>query len=82
MRFTKTSEREIRKKNTGRGMRRNSANGTIKIVSSSGNSISRMLTRLPLLKLKLNACVSCLLSRAVKDRLNQTGRLNPVYIHL
>lgn len=64
-------------------MRRNSANGTIKIVSSSGNSISRMLTRLPLLKLKLNVCVSCLLSRAVnKDRLTQTGRLNPVYIHL
>ncbi len=63
-------------------MRRNSANGTIKIVSSSGNSISRMLTRLPLLKLKLNACVSCLPSKAVKDRLNQTGRLNPVYIHL
>lgn len=63
-------------------MRRNSANGTIKIVSSSGNSISRMLTRLPLLKLKLNVCVSCLLSRAVKDRLNQTGMLNPVYIHL
>lgn len=61
-------------------MRRNSANGTIKIVSSSGNSISRML--LPLLKLKLNVCVSCLLSRAIKDRLNQTGRLNPVYIHL
>lgn len=59
-------------------MRRNSANGTIKIVS--GNSISRML--LPLLKLKLNVCVSYLLSRAVKDRLNQTGRLNPVYIHL
>ena len=63
-------------------MRRNSSNGTIKIVSSSGNSISRMLTRLPLLKLKLNVCVSCLLSRAVKDRLTQTGRLNPVYIHL
>lgn len=63
-------------------MRRNSANGTIKIVSSSGNSISRMLTRLPLLKLKLNVCVSCLLSRAVKDRSNQTGMLNPVYIHL
>ena len=63
-------------------MRRNSANVTIKIVSSSGNSISRMLTLLPLLKLKLNVCVSCLLSRAVKDRLTQTGRLNPVYIHL
>lgn len=63
-------------------MRRNSANGTIKIVSSSGNSISRMLTLLPLLKLKLNVCVSCLLSRAVKDRLNPAGRLNPVYIHL
>lgn len=63
-------------------MRRNSANGTVKIVSSSGNSISRMLTRLPLLKLKLNVCVSCLLSRAVKDRLTQTGMLNPVYIHL
>lgn len=63
-------------------MRRHSANGTIKIVSSSGNSISRMLTRLPLLKLKLNVCVSCLLSRAVKDRLTQTGMLNPVYIHL
>lgn len=63
-------------------MRRNSANGTIKIISSSGNSISRMLTRLPLLKLKLNVCVSCLLSRAVKDRFNPAGRLKPVYIHL
>ena len=54
--------------NISKNMKRNSANGTIENISSSGNSISGMLTGLPHLKLKMNVCVSCLLSRAVKDR--------------